>query len=298
MNYVALIVTFNRLEKLKYTVSQTLELDFKTIVIVNNGSSDGTAEWLNECLDRRVKILHLATNLGGAGGFKTGSQYICDEINADWVFFYDDDAFPERNALKQFRNLNKDNCRIFSCLVRDLDGATCQMNLPFTNVPSSLWQNFKYIAHPQSFIPSSHDKCFRVQTVSFVGMIIHTQLLRENISNIHDELFIYYDDFYFGYHLYLNGETIQYTPQVVFRHDVSIQGKSIQPSWKVYYLVRNLILSKRLFSRKPVFTTATIILRVIKYFLLIPWQKEKISYVKFLLCGIVDGIKGFTGKYH
>lgn len=46
MKHTALIVTFNRLEKLKKTVAETVKLHFTSIVIVNNGSTDGTSDWL------------------------------------------------------------------------------------------------------------------------------------------------------------------------------------------------------------------------------------------------------------
>ncbi len=41
MKYTALIVTFNRLGKLKKTVEETLKLEFTNIVIVNNGPRMG-----------------------------------------------------------------------------------------------------------------------------------------------------------------------------------------------------------------------------------------------------------------
>lgn len=47
MKCTALIVTFNRLEKLKKSMRETVEAGFSSIVIVNNGSSDGTREWLS-----------------------------------------------------------------------------------------------------------------------------------------------------------------------------------------------------------------------------------------------------------
>ncbi|MEA7614654.1 hypothetical protein ONO57_26950, partial [Salmonella enterica subsp. enterica serovar Anatum] len=34
-----------------------------------------------------------------------------------------------------------------------------------------------------------------VQTVSFVGMIIDRKVLNNHLNDIHDELFLYYDDF-------------------------------------------------------------------------------------------------------
>ncbi len=56
MKYTALIVTFNRLGKLK-TVEETLKLEFTNIVIVNNGSTDGTQAWLSSIVDTRVIVL-------------------------------------------------------------------------------------------------------------------------------------------------------------------------------------------------------------------------------------------------
>ncbi len=57
MKYTALIVTFNRLGKLKKTVEETLKLEFTNIVIVNNGSTDGTQAWLSSIVDTRVIVL-------------------------------------------------------------------------------------------------------------------------------------------------------------------------------------------------------------------------------------------------
>lgn len=68
MKYTALIVTFNRLGKLKKTVEETLKLEFTNIVIVNNGSTDGTQAWLSSIVDSRVIVLTLTENTGGAGG--------------------------------------------------------------------------------------------------------------------------------------------------------------------------------------------------------------------------------------
>ncbi|STW78453.1 glycosyl transferase [Klebsiella michiganensis] len=39
MNCSALIVTYNRLEKLKLTIANTVKLNFTAIVVVNNGST-------------------------------------------------------------------------------------------------------------------------------------------------------------------------------------------------------------------------------------------------------------------
>ncbi|EKL2958607.1 glycosyltransferase, partial [Salmonella enterica] len=153
MKCTALIVTFNRLEKLKKSVRETVKAGFSSIVIVNNGSSDGTREWLSSLSEPAITILNLNDNLGGAGGFKVGSQYICSYSNADWVFFYDDDAYPEINILKHFSLLDTSRYRIFASRVQDTYGRSCRMNLPFIRVPSTAFETIYYVMHPGRFSP-------------------------------------------------------------------------------------------------------------------------------------------------
>ncbi|HCQ8475101.1 TPA: glycosyltransferase [Klebsiella michiganensis] len=297
MNCSALIVTYNRLEKLKLTIANTVKLNFTAIVVVNNGSTDGTQAWLATLSDPRVVVLNLPSNSGGAGGFKAGSQYLCDNVDSDWVFFYDDDAWPESDALEKFAQLEKANCLVFTALVKDLQGQPCPMNMPFAKVPSSFKDTLRYIRNPAEFLPSVSRAC-AVQTVSFVGMIIQRDVLQKRLHSIHDELFLYFDDLYFGYQLTLDGEAIRYSPEVIFTHDVSIQGKCIVPEWKVYYLCRNLILAKRIFPRVAIFSRLSILLRLIKYVSILPWQRNKLLYFKCLRRGIIHGVKGISGKNH
>lgn len=297
MNCSVLIVTYNRLEKLKLTIANTVKLNFTAIVVVNNGSTDGTQAWLATLSDPRVIVLNLPSNSGGAGGFKAGSQYLCDNVDSDWVFFYDDDAWPESDALEKFAQLEKANCRVFTALVKDLQGQPCPMNMPFAKVPSSFMDTLRYIRNPAEFLPSVSRAC-AVQTVSFVGMIIQRDVLQKRLHSIHDELFLYFDDLYFGYLLTLDGEAIRYSPEVIFTHDVSIQGKCIVPEWKVYYLCRNLILAKRIFPRVAIFSRLSILLRLIKYVSILPWQRNKLLYFKCLRRGIIHGVKGISGKNH
>ncbi|AWT18118.1 glycosyltransferase [Klebsiella michiganensis] len=297
MNCSALIVTYNRLEKLKLTIANTVKLNFTAIVVVNNGSTDGTQAWLATLSDPRVIVLNLPSNSGGAGGFKAGSLYLCDNVDSDWVFFYDDDAWPESDALEKFAQLEKANCRVFTALVKDLQGQPCPMNMPFAKVPSSFMDTLRYIRNPAAFLPSVSRAC-AVQTVSFVGMIIQRDVLQKRLHSIHDELFLYFDDLYFGYQLTLDGEAIRYSPEVIFTHDVSIQGKCIVPEWKVYYLCRNLILEKTIFPRVAIFSRLSILLRLIKYVSILPWQRNKLLYFKYLRRGIIHGVKGISGKNH
>ncbi|MGL4457428.1 MAG: glycosyltransferase, partial [Plesiomonas shigelloides] len=57
MNVVALIVTFNRLEKLRTCLATTLGMEFRNVVVVDNASTDGTGDWLAGIRDERLHCL-------------------------------------------------------------------------------------------------------------------------------------------------------------------------------------------------------------------------------------------------
>ena len=67
------IVTYNRLEKLRKCLScyENQSICPSEIIIVNNNSSDGTKEFLEQwkCLDSSIKktVINLESNQGGAG---------------------------------------------------------------------------------------------------------------------------------------------------------------------------------------------------------------------------------------
>ena len=73
MNIIAVVVTYNRRELLKRNIAcLRLNTPVSSIVVVNNGSTDGTGAWLDEQED--LTVIH-QENVGGSGGFYRGIQY-------------------------------------------------------------------------------------------------------------------------------------------------------------------------------------------------------------------------------
>ncbi|HHK5924739.1 TPA: glycosyltransferase [Serratia marcescens] len=88
MKYAALIVTYNRLEKLQLCWKATAALSFEHIVIVDNASSDGTEQWLAAQDDPRLRVIRTERNLGGLGDLKKGlSIYhlFCNQIGCSYL---------------------------------------------------------------------------------------------------------------------------------------------------------------------------------------------------------------------
>ena len=98
MNIYAVTVTFNRKELLKRTIDCLRKnKPVSKIVVVNNGSTDGTGEWLAKQDDL---IVITQENVGGSGGFYTGIEYAY-KAGADWIWCMDDDVFPRENCLEE-----------------------------------------------------------------------------------------------------------------------------------------------------------------------------------------------------
>lgn len=99
MKIAAGVVTYNRLQELQRCIEliDTQNCRPDVIFVVNNGSTDGTREWLDGLGDSRIQVVHQA-NLGGAGGFKRllREQYQSD---ADLFWIMDDDCQPEPDCL-------------------------------------------------------------------------------------------------------------------------------------------------------------------------------------------------------
>ena len=96
---LCIVVTYNRLECLKECLSALSRQscnDFD-ILVVNNGSTDGTKEFLES--QEGLLTIH-QTNLGGAGGFYAGMRYGFDN-DYQWVWLMDDDGIPAPTQLEE-----------------------------------------------------------------------------------------------------------------------------------------------------------------------------------------------------
>ena len=106
MKIGVVIVTYNRLDKLKLALEsyEKQVLKPKYILVVNNNSTDGTYDFLEKWKEDRSEIekrvVNLAQNTGGSGGFYEGLKHSL-ELDADWIWVADDDAYTKENALSK-----------------------------------------------------------------------------------------------------------------------------------------------------------------------------------------------------
>jgi len=260
---VAVVVTYNRLDKLKVTLERLLESPaehLEMVVVVDNASTDGTDAWLAGRSDPRLDVLTSPVNAGGAGGFALGMQHAMDRHAPDWLVVMDDDGRPEPGALAAFHALPEDQWDAVAAAVYFPSGEICEMNRPSRN---PFWHRREFLrtllggGRSGFHIPPSayEGEGFGIDVTSFVGFFISADAVRR-IGYPDPQLFIYGDDGIYTLGLSKAGGRIGFEPSVRFEHDLTsfagdgttqaVQRGRLSPLWKVYYYHRNLLFLYRM----------------------------------------------------
>jgi GT2 family glycosyltransferase len=195
MNICTVVVTYNRLELLKGAIEalrgQSLCTD---ILIVNNGSTDGTKEFLDNQTD--ITVIH-QSNVGGAGGFYTGLKYAC-EHGYDCAWIMDDDVLPDKDALKNLIEkreylINNGESVGYVCS-RVTDNAGESVNVPL--VDSRPDEKTGYANWPK-YVSKG---IVKVQLATFVSVLIPCRIVYE-LGLPYKEFFIWGDDTEYTYRI-------------------------------------------------------------------------------------------------
>jgi len=181
----AVVVTYNRCEMLRECVSGLLAQRNAAcdIIVVDNASTDNTAEIVKAMTDPRVHYARMEKNIGGAGGFNFGMR-MAVEKGYDWVWVMDDDTCPEPDALRALLDagnmLHKDIGFLVSCAMWT-DGTGCIMNKPVVH------------SEYQTDMQLIEKGLVRVEQATFVSMLLPAATIRRAGLPIAD-FFIWGDD--------------------------------------------------------------------------------------------------------
>lgn len=245
-NVAAVVVTFNRLEKLK-TVLSSLEAQTRLpeqLIIVNNASTDGTTSYLEDyakdfTLKNSVKlsIITLDTNQGGAGGFSAGMR-AGYKLGADFVWIFDDDGYPQSNALERLIAGYEDAVEAmgpdvpYACsMVKYIDGNISEMNNP---IPTWDWGRLQ---------AKGYNNLVMVTSCSFVSVLIPRWVM-EAFGLPYKEYFIWFDDAEYTLRITKTCPGVEVLDSVVL-HDMGV-NRGVNFSmideknfWKFSYGARN-----------------------------------------------------------
>ena len=245
MKIVAVIVTYNRLALLKKCLKavsgQTRKPD--EIIVINNGSTDNTEEWLAE----QNVITFTQENNGGAGGFSSGINQAYRH-HADWIWLMDDDTIPQANSLEKLVNAfnkieyQKEQVGFLSSLVLWTNGSHHELNRTFILKDKKKIAKFPFVH--QIDMPL-------IQWGTFVSMLLSEKAV-EKVGLPIKDFFIWCDDAEYSKRIIGSGMpgflvedsiVIHETPS---NHQSSVLKDPQSAIWKYNYGLRNELYSKRM----------------------------------------------------
>jgi GT2 family glycosyltransferase len=239
VDVAAVVVTFNRLEKLK-TVLASIEAQTSPVsrlIVIDNASTDGTSAYLDaRTFSVDSEVVHLEKNTGGAGGFAEGMLRGYTS-GADFVWIMDDDCYPATDSLDALvRGFQGAVGELggdvpFACsVVTYTDGAICEMNNP---VPT--WDWGRLLVKGQQNV--------MVSACSFVSVLIPRWAIAQHGLPYRD-YFIWFDDREYTMRLTRVCPGVQVLESRV-THDmgdnkgVNFSMVDAKSAWKFAYGVRN-----------------------------------------------------------
>jgi GT2 family glycosyltransferase len=292
---VAVVVTYNRLDKLRKTTERLLSEAIDYIVVVDNASNDGTQDWLKSQHDSRLHCVFNSNNLGGAGGFEVGMREAIEQFDPKWLLVQDDDAWPMEGAIERFLSTDLTDVDAAAAAVFYPDGRICEMNRPSRNPFWHLKEFAKTLFKGRDGFHISHDDYVsntstNLDATSFVGFFVRGEVVK-TLGYPDPQLFIYGDDVIYTLNLSKQGYRLRFLPWVKYEHDCSTFVNHVRvydPIWKVYYTYRNGLIMYRVAAGW--FFGAVLPYKLGLWFVRGMRYENKKVYYKLLWLSIRDGL--------
>jgi rhamnopyranosyl-N-acetylglucosaminyl-diphospho-decaprenol beta-1,3/1,4-galactofuranosyltransferase len=207
MSVVAAVVTHNRRQLLGECIdaigAQTVPVE--RLIVIDNASSDGTAEMLRE---RGVEHVRLERNAGGAGGF---SEAVLRgrETGCSWLWLMDDDSEPRPDALERLLAAPPASDPGVASLAPKVEYANGEIDV---NQRGHFRRRLRYL-EPARYKEGGHPA---IGYMSFVGSLVRADAARA-IDPPRADFFVWGDDVEYSLRLASQGE-IRLVPESVIVH--------------------------------------------------------------------------------
>lgn len=308
------LVTYNRkkllIDCLEHLKRQTRSVD--SVYIVDNASSDGTAElllkhgYINKLPKEEVEsfvqyqyqqrilnvyYVRMVENLGGAGGFSKGVKGALEK-GFDWLWLMDDDVKPLEDCLENLLE-HKNKADALMPLRKTPEGKMLgieSIEMNFKNAFVSM--NGKKVKDVYPNIDDIPKEGIEIGSVPFEGPLIKTELIKK-IGLPRPEFFIIGDDTDYSIRISKYSK-ILFIPNAQLVRVMPLTTSS-ELGWKDYYYLRNLIYLDKLHANKWVYWVRTTLFTLWKIYK--EGLKQK-SYknTKLILKAFIHAKRGKMGK--
>ena len=220
----AIIITRNRKDALETVLGRLVNLPVDEVIVVDNGSEDGTAELVRSHRSR-VTLLEPGENLGTAG-----RNLAADEAKGELLLMLDDDAYPMPGAVETLVAAFEANPKlaVAAGFVRDIDeeGNVLRQDEPGT---FDWWLRAGRTGNPpEGFLafsfPEGASMIRRDAYLEADGFFAPFLLASEGVD--------------LATRLTALGYEVRYFPSAVFEH-MKAESERLGPDLGLYYRIRN-----------------------------------------------------------
>jgi GT2 family glycosyltransferase len=241
------VINYNGMAHLPETLDYVLKTAYPDyqILVVDNGSTDGSREWLQRWLKEtsiEARVIFLDQNIGSAGA----RQRIIEESTGPYVFFLDNDILVEPETLSVL--VEKISSVVGAAashpeIIDPLD--------PFVYHYNGGWMNYLgvYISRPKPCPGKARPEYESFPVISGGALLVSRPVALE-IGGFDPDFFFNMEDGDFTARLSLAGYRCLNVPAARVRHRSRPRGAS-----KVYFQVRN-----RLFFMTKLYSLRTLLL--------------------------------------
>ncbi|MEJ2905646.1 rhamnosyltransferase [Pedobacter panaciterrae] len=288
MKVFAVIVTYNPDFDHVANLCKVLIQSNCNVVFVDNSGNGGLDKFSKVA---EVSVLDLGTNEGIAHAQNVGIDYAVKQ-GADTIVFFDQDSQIELNFLSALlAPLVIGTPKVVASVFFDAKQGYEYPSFRFSRfgLLKKIYSTGKQAPYPVDVIISSGSAA----TIAVF-----------DIAGVMDEaFFIDFVDIEWSIRCRRNNIPIEIVPQAIMRHSIGetsinlgVMRGFIHSAQRSYYKVRNPFLLLRKADIPKALAVKEIVAAMVHQLLFIFAVKKKQDYIKSYMYGILDGIKGITGK--
>lgn len=247
-------LNWNRRNDTLKCLESLMKLDFPNLrlLVVDNGSSDGSPEMIQERFPSVKQILN-PNNLGFAGGFNRGLQFALED-GAEYLLIVNNDTFVAHDMLDV----------LIQASLPDTVGVVAPLIL-YADAPNQIWsagagRNRWTLELTENHGRNQHfAEITEREFLSGCGMLIKRAVF-ESVGLFDERFFMYYEDSDFALRVRQAGFRMLLVPQARMWHAVSQSSKGSDSPNERYWMGR----SSALFFRKHIHGW--------RWLLIFPWR--------------------------
>lgn len=217
---------------------QQIDYPFFEVVVVDNGSQDGSIEAIRESFPD-VMLLATGKNLGYAGGNNVGIRYALDH-SADYVLLLNNDTVVDSNLLTAFYQASMDVP----------DAGVFGAKIYFYTRPTRLWyagalwrkdiMRFEHVGFDKEDGPQFSD-LVETDYVTGCALFARAEVFR-NIGLLDEDYFLTYEETDWCYRARAAGFRNMYVPSAMLWHKISVSFGGAESPLTNYFMTRNHLL--------------------------------------------------------